>query len=219
MKSSVKKSRFVQPRRFESVSPETNSKLIVPVDDSTNEIPSSKSDTSPDCALSTESEESIADILCNLEQIYDRSFLKWDKIRREDEFEHALMRGTSYNATEGNCFQSDITHDHEKVDLPKVALSCNATEEKFQSEITQQDHERIDATRMAMESDDVHFEIQCILTSVNAKTELMPTTTTQRVRANTKTDSEATRNFDIRGFLTLVLFFLFLLRISHTQRV
>jgi hypothetical protein len=92
MKSSVRSSKFIQPRRFELASQQTHDKSILDALVGDEKI-SRKSENSPDCVLSMDLSESIADILCNLEQMYDSSFLKWDNIRRSDELEHAMMRG------------------------------------------------------------------------------------------------------------------------------
>lgn len=92
MKSSVRSSRFIQPRRLESVSQQIHDKSTCDGSD-TGEKLNNKSEASPDCVVYSELKENIADILCNLEQMYDNSFLKWDNIRRSDELEHAMMRG------------------------------------------------------------------------------------------------------------------------------
>lgn len=92
MKSSVRSSRFIQPRRRESESQQTHDKCIFDGSETGKKI-SIKSEASPDCVVSSELKDNIADIICNLEQMYDSSFLKWDNIRRSDELEHAMMRG------------------------------------------------------------------------------------------------------------------------------
>ena len=123
MKSFISSSRFIQPRRFESSSPENHKEQALSEDSATDNI-TSKSECSPDCVVSTESEESIADILCNLEQIYDRSFSKWDKIRKTDEIEHAMMRGVECNK-EKSTTPATAFQPNEKSDATKSTSACN----------------------------------------------------------------------------------------------
>jgi hypothetical protein len=141
MKSFISNSRFIQPRRFESAPLETHNKEML--DESMTERNINRSATSPDCVESTASEESIADILCNLEQIYDRSISKWDKIRKTDELEHAMMRGIT-------CYTNEA-------DIPSDTGTIRA-------------HEKNDATKVVNEFVNVQSEVQ--LAPINVNTEL-----------------------------------------------
>jgi hypothetical protein len=79
MKSYIKTSRFVQPKRA------TKLDSVV-----TNE--SSPTSIVADVALRS---VKIEDVLSNLEQVCDSSTAKWDVLRRMEDREHAMMQGLS----------------------------------------------------------------------------------------------------------------------------
>jgi hypothetical protein len=118
MKSFMGHSRFIQPRRFESATRDTHGARIF--DEANTEKIANVSNSSPDCVASKLSKESIADILCNLEQMYDRSISKWDNIRKIDELEHATMRGLPFLTSEMSIKSSDMLQVHETNEVTDV---------------------------------------------------------------------------------------------------
>lgn len=92
MKSFVKSSRFVQPRRVENSAPSSSSSRKAPEEDAispTTVLLNSNNSGGP------ENISSIEDFVSNLEQqVHDSSSIgKWDELRKTEEREHALMRG------------------------------------------------------------------------------------------------------------------------------
>jgi hypothetical protein len=110
MKSFVSSSRFIQPRRFKTAVA-TNERI-----DFDNNVNTAKS--SPDTVVSTSTKFNIADIICNIEQVYDSSLLKWDDIRKSDEREHALMQGMAIETNIAS--SSSLGHVEDENDIFEV---------------------------------------------------------------------------------------------------
>ena len=120
----MRSSRFIQPRRVESMTAGIQGDIIL--DDPGNEHRiNTSSDSSPDCVVSSTSKENIADILCNLEQMYDSSFSKWDNIRKIDELEHAAMRGIPIFPTDNTTISELQPAQETKVVAIVASVSTN----------------------------------------------------------------------------------------------
>ena len=132
--------------------------------------------------------ENVGDILCNLEQMYDSSFLKWDNIRRSDELEHAIMRGT-------------------------ICL----TEETSASSQAQRTDEKTHSFKGVLKHEVPITDNHCLFVSEEEKEAKQESESEQLARTNAI--AGMTTGFDVKCFASLTLLLLFLLRVSHSQRL
>jgi hypothetical protein len=102
MKSYIKTSRFVRPKRAANL------------DSVTNE----SSPTSIVADVAVLQSVKIEDVLSNLEQVCDSSTVKWDVLRRMEDREHAIMQGLSSDS-DADRVVLDNNHSHENVRIAR----------------------------------------------------------------------------------------------------
>jgi hypothetical protein len=101
MKSYIKTSRFVQPKR-----------AATKLDSGTNE---STSPTSIVADVAVLESVKIEDVLSNLEQVCDSSTTKWDVLRRMEDREHAIMQGLSTPSDADLVSLENDSHDNSRM--------------------------------------------------------------------------------------------------------